>query len=97
LSDTIKPGTVVYMKTTEEPLFVLSLNSGEPQYAGFSGSTLTVRRPQLSEHGLRYIVEDFLTEEIETLDEKNARQYSEITNRFGSFTTAKPALDPGLS
>jgi len=75
----IKPKDVVFIRTTEEPVFVLQVNSKEEavtagsivstSYPELSGVSALVRRPMQGDKGLYHVVERFQIEELATHDE----------------------------
>ena len=56
----IKPRTIVYMKSTEEPCFILSIRDNLAE----------VRRPIQSQDGIRYEVAEFFCDELQTAEER---------------------------
>lgn len=83
-----KPGTVLYVKTSEEPvLFFASrpINEADrgkfPEYSG-TGEVVIVRRPVMTEtSGISYKFYDFLAEELESDDEQTKRLFGRIMSR----------------
>jgi hypothetical protein len=88
----VKVGTVAFLKSTEEPAFVLEIKKG----AGFqvfpelSGDVATVRRPTSGRDGVRHNVEVFSIEELETLEAKQSRQILEMEELKARFKTDAP-------
>ena len=85
------PGTILYVKTTEEPVTVIAsrpMNETDakhfpPSYEG-SKVLIVVRRPIFSDSaGIRYAFFDFLSEELESGEEKARRLYESIKARQG--------------
>lgn len=76
----IKPGDVVTVKTTDEPVFVMKVNMGEvnPELPEFSGVTVTVKRPLLTQNGVDYKIHDLLLEELTTYEERSAKKAEEL-------------------
>lgn len=74
----IKPGDVVTVKTTDEPVFVLELKNEEPAHEGFSGVVVLVKRPLLTQNGVDYKVHEFLLEELTTSEERLAKKAEEL-------------------
>lgn len=87
MKDKFKPGTVAFTKTTEEPLFVMrafdrvdSLDPiwHSPDYSLFCGTMVVVRRPIITDQGIKHVTETFLAEELQTTEEKQQRVYDEM-------------------
>lgn len=78
-------GTVLYVKTTEEPTVFIAAHRLGPQEKSLfpenNGSHMVyvVRRPVGSEqYGLQYKFFDFLAEELETFEEQNKRRMARV-------------------
>lgn len=67
----IKVGEVAFLKTTDEPVFVLEINDAGEQ--GFFPQVATVRRPVQGDSGVHHDSENFYAIELESLEEKKAR------------------------
>lgn len=76
----IKVATVAFLKTTEEPVFVLALGKKEDVNEGLSGDVATVRRPVVGEQGVSHKIEVFYTEELESLEDKRKRNIAEFSS-----------------
>jgi hypothetical protein len=83
-------GDVVYVKSTEEPVVVMQTRQadaaefdGKKFPVGYSGNqeVVVVRRPVMSEGGIRYAFFDFLKVELESSDEQTQRLYQKIKSR----------------
>jgi len=77
----IKAGTKVFIKTTEEPVMVLSINPGQgsDEYPDLSGTTVVVRRPVASEStGIQHEVATFFLEELETEEDKRRDAFKNL-------------------
>lgn len=76
----IKPvsvGTVAYVKTTKEPVFVLEY-VGDPKVgANEAYSVVTVRRPTQTKYGVEHLSETFTAGELQTFEEKIADELKE--------------------
>jgi len=81
------PGTVIIMKTTDEPCLVLEVfkPEGKPNFPGLSGEQVTVRRPILSQTGLTYSVDTFYAEEFETQEARRHRAVEEMQERASAI------------
>lgn len=93
----IKVGEVVYHKITEEGMFVLDIREGHvgQKFAQLSGKVAQVRRPILTEDGIRHEIEYFTIEELETAEVGQKRKLSEMAEmkaRFSDQITDKPAV-----
>ena len=76
------PGTTAFIKTSNEEVFILGLSGNHK--AGipvntiddklFSGTTAIVRRPVITDDGVKHILDYFLVEELETVEDKVRRQ-----------------------
>jgi len=83
----MKPGTVVTMKTTDEPCLVLGV-SDEGQdyhYPALSGTVVTVRRPKLTQEGVQYIIDTFYAEELQTVEDRQNKRLQEMESLKGSL------------
>lgn len=72
----IKAGELARLKSSDEQVFVLNLNSD---------NTATVRRPTMGQNGIQHEVEDFTLAELETPSEGRARiaaEQMELRNLF---------------
>lgn len=56
----IEVGKVVYVKTTEEPVFVMAIDN----------TIALVRRPLQSDRGVTHVIETFSLQELETKEDK---------------------------
>lgn len=67
---------VAYVKTTDEPVFVLGMrkdaNSGE--------TIVTVRRPIQAETGVSHMIEEFFFDELQTKEDQMTKEMD--TNKF---------------
>lgn len=84
----IKPGQVAFIKSTEEPAFVLEIKEGSSlqKFPGLSGQVVTVRRPAMGRDGVRHLIEFFSIEELETLEDRHNRQVAEMEELKARFT-----------
>lgn len=78
----MKPGDVVFVKTTNEEVFILGLTGNRelpfPDEIGpFSGTTAIVRRPSIGQGGVTYVLDFFLIEELESLEDRVRREKSQ--------------------
>jgi len=75
-----KPSDVAFLRTTQEPVFVLDIKEGTSvqKFPGLSGQVATVRRPSEGREGIRHTIEFFSVEELETLDDRHKRQVEEM-------------------
>lgn len=60
-----KNGEVAYVRTTEEPVFVISIEGASAE----KPTIVTVRRPVKDESGVRHVVDYFFADEICVYDE----------------------------
>lgn len=86
----IKPGMVVYIKTTEEPVYVLAVSKepdpsaldeeciAEATHTRVTEQAAIVRRPVASEDGIRHTIDDFFLSELETDAARKERAYGEM-------------------
>jgi hypothetical protein len=91
----MKPGTVVTMKTTDEPCLVLDVH--DPQAGGIllphplhnypklSGVQVTVRRPKLTQDGVHYVIDTFYAEELQTVEDRQSKRLQEMESLKGSL------------
>ena len=85
-----KTGTIMYVKTTDEPVLVVGSRPLNPKenvfptdvYSG-SGTVVVVRRPIQTENGITYKFFDFLAEELQTLEEMDQRRLDHIKKAHG--------------
>jgi hypothetical protein len=87
----LKENEVAFLKTTGEAIFILSFLPEE--------GTVAVRRPVAGQDGLRHVVENFRVQEIESLDDQQARFISErqkVMDKFGPKTEQSPSQDAGF-
>ena len=76
------PGTTVFVKTSNEEVFLLGLSGnnraaippGTIDDKIFSGTTAIVRRPLITDQGVKHVLDYFLIEELETLEDRVRRQ-----------------------
>lgn len=85
----IKPGMVVYVKTTEEPVYVVAVTK-EPRYHGHlladelaqfdavKEQIAIVRRPLASDEGIRHQMDEFFVSELESDDARKERAMNEM-------------------
>lgn len=80
------PGILAYVKYSEEPVYVLGVRpaSAVELVDGFSGQIAMVRRFHIEQ----YHTENFLVEELETSEEKHARQWQEMNGLKKTFEAA---------
>lgn len=75
----MKPGDLVFVKTTGEEVAVLGLdgNRAIPDEVGpVSGTTVIVRRALNTRDGVKHVLDYFLIEELETLEERVRRDHN---------------------
>lgn len=65
----LQPGTIVFLKTTEEPAVVLQVDPGNGE--------ISVRRPVQGRDGIFHYVNTFMPFELETFEEKAKRMTHE--------------------
>lgn len=68
----MKPGALLYLKTSEEPVVVLAESGDGPMEA------ISVRRPKLGQNGTDYIEAEFFRFELETAEEQATRKIEDI-------------------
>ena len=78
----IEAGQVVYIKTTQEPVFVLKLELNDGKQEAW------VRRPVQGQFGIDHRQEKFTLVELETDDERDARELESYTKRHQLATAA---------
>lgn len=71
----MKPNDLVFIKTTGEEVLVLAVENKNPLFQGLSGVTITVSRPMLGQNGIEHVVNEFLLEQVETVEERFKREY----------------------
>lgn len=85
------------VKTTDEPVFILSIKAIDSIHAlagVLSGVVAKVRRPTLDEKGaVTHKVEDFFVEELETREDNAMRKVEEINALQGKFAKGKSIPD----
>lgn len=83
----LKIGQTAFLKVTQEPIFLLDIQDGNPtqRFPGLSGKVAVVRRPTVGENGVRHEVEFFTVEEVETLEESQNRNVSEMEEMKARF------------
>jgi len=87
----MKPGTVVTMKTTDEPCLVLRVDYqqevGDRGFNGeqLSGTMITVRRPKLTQDGVHYVIDTFYAEELQTIEDRQNKRLQEMESLKGSL------------
>lgn len=64
----VKVGDVAYLRTTDEPSYVLEVN----------GDNVKVRRPIMTNDGIKHLVEDYVMGELETTEEAHVRKLEEM-------------------
>jgi hypothetical protein len=88
----IKTNEVAFVKTTGEAVFVISASQAD--------GNVHVRRPVAGQDGIRHVVDEFLPEELESLDEQRARfmaERKEVLEKFGPKADQPNASgDPGF-
>lgn len=92
----IKPGDVAYIRTTDEPVFVIDITERGPAgvvvvaddiatAAKLSNTTVKVRRPIGTDSaGISHSVETFYLEELEDEDSHKKRRSGGLLNLFGT-------------
>lgn len=74
-----KPGDLVLIKTTEEPVIVLATRDTK-KLSGYplpSSVEVTVRRPVAGQNGISHEINDFYLEEVEFPTDRNLRLKAE--------------------
>ena len=90
----IEVGQVVYVKTTDEPVFVVAIDAKSDRLptlvdtGKFSGTMVAVRRPVLTESGIEHRFDDFLIEELESRQDKEQRVFNEMEGIRAQFKGA---------
>lgn len=89
----IQPGTVAFIKTTDEPVFVLRVDEvgpGEPEFGQLSLQTVYVRRPVAESDKISHHLERYAVEELETREENRDRKIEwEVSTRKAISTSVK--------
>ncbi len=84
-----KPGDLVLVKTTEEPVIVLAIiNIVCPDLP--SGVVLRVRRPVAGQDGISHSVNEFYLEEVEFPNDRNRRLKEEYAAMMAEQAASKP-------
>ena len=82
---TIKAGEIVFIKTTEEPVYVLAVDE----------TSAAVRRPIQTQNGIKHVEETWALSELETSSESDARLAARYKSRqdlaFGQTGQETPA------
>lgn len=88
----MKPGTVVFLKSTEEPAFLLDIRKANDMqlYPGLSGSVAVIRRPKLGKEGITHSIEFFTVEEIESVEARQKRQISDMEELKAQYAQLQP-------
>jgi hypothetical protein len=98
----IKPGDLVSMKTTEEPLFVLDVfeaPDSSQRIAPLLGKTMVrLRRATQGTEGISHGLYECFLEEVETLEQKKERMLKDYmsirgTNDVATAIEALPSVD----
>lgn len=91
----IKPGMIAYLKTTEEPCFVLDvkpLDRIHTLVGCLSGVGVTVRRPVMDDKGgVGHKVDTFLIEELESKEDASVRKVNEMQQLKAQFDAERQA------
>ena len=77
-----KPGDLVLIKTTEEPVIVLetwTVSHGEWFGKLPSNTQLRVRRPVAGQNGISHQIDNFFLEEVEFPNDRSSRLRAEYT------------------
>lgn len=79
------PGSVAYVKASEEPVFVVRTRPASTVefVEGLSGQMVEVRRFHID----AYHTEAMLREELETSDEQHSRKFKEMNGLKAAFET----------
>lgn len=94
----ILPGSVVYHKLTDEPLYVLDVvPQQECLYPHIDPVQVTVRRPIATRDGLAYEVCNFFIGEVETMSQKNNRMSQEVIDREHAIRKVQQSIAPVVS
>ena len=91
---TIKAGEVVFVKTTGEAVFVLDIVD-----KFIRPNNVDVRRPIAGQNGITHEVNSFRMEELESLEDQQARFMSErqkVIDKFGPKAEQSPSQDAGF-
>lgn len=83
----IKAGQVAVIRTTDEPVFILSTRL--KQHNENPSDIATVRRPVMTENGIEHRIEDFYLVELESFDAKKKRMIQEYVDA----TTTQKAIE----
>lgn len=96
----LKPGMIAHLRTTGEPVFILSIRPTEGFHVlsgVLSGVIAKVRRPTFGDHNqVVHHTEDFLIDELETKEESALRQVREMEGLKASFEAERAAKTPGI-
>lgn len=92
----IKIGSQVFIRTTEEPAFLLDIREGNAaqKFPGLSGRVAVVRRPTAGENGVRHEIEYFAVEEVESIEDNQNRKVSEMAELKARFQSRAEDNEP---
>lgn len=72
----MKPGDLLYLKSSEEPVVVIN-----PGVTDSPNTNIIVRRPQITQNGTEYMTAEFFRFELETPEEQDLRKIEDIKRR----------------
>jgi hypothetical protein len=92
----LKIGTKVFLRTTEEPAFLLDIREGNAtqRFPGLSGKVAVVRRPTAGDNGVRHEVEYFAIEEVESEEDARTRQIESMAEMQARFKNNEQIPQP---
>ena len=92
----IKAGEVAFLKTTGEAVFILGFYADGP---GSDKDYVKVRRPIAGQDGIKHTIEQFQLNELESLEEQQARFVAErqkVMDKYGPKGDAPGVEDAGF-
>jgi hypothetical protein len=81
----MKPGDLVFAKSSEEPMIVLATDG----IFDHPTQKISVRRPRLTQNGTEYESAEFFRMELETPEEQDLRKIDDIKRRNRLATAAQ--------
>lgn len=84
----IKAKTVAYIRTSEEPVFVISITD-----TGGGVKMANVRRAVMSDSGIYHEEGEFYVEELQTKEEREQELLKDTEKLFGQFRSGNGTTD----
>jgi hypothetical protein len=89
-------GTTAIIKTTGEEVMILAIEKDEGGVLPGLGDIVTVRRPVMSQDGIKHLTESFGSAELETKEEKLDREIKERNLLRAKFSPSQAIAEPEL-